>query len=132
VIENQRYTPFGLTVTQSDGEVAVVLAGELDLESADTLNNRVSELQLRGITEIVLDLRKVDFIDSSGLRTLLALRNVAKRNGHALTLVAPAPTVGRVFDVTGTRGLFDWRGEGALLQRPSATSPTSPRATMTR
>ena len=132
MIGNQRYTPFALTVTQSDGEVAVVLAGELDLESADTLNNRFSELQLCGITEIVLDLHKVDFIDSSGLRTLLALRNDAKRNGHALTLVAPAPTVGRVFEVTGTRALFDWRDEGAPLQRPSATSPIPPRATMTR
>jgi hypothetical protein len=44
---------------------------------------------------------------------LLALRNDAKRNGHALTLVPPAPTVGRIFAITGTRGLFDWRGDRA-------------------
>ena len=40
---------------------------------------------------------------------LLSLRNDAKRNGHALTLVSPAPTVQRIFALTGTRGLFDWR-----------------------
>ena len=113
-IDNQPYTPFGLTVTQSDEEVAVVLAGELDLESADELHHRVSELQLDTITEIVLDLREVDFIDSSGLRALLALRNDAERNGHALTLVPPAPTAGRVFEITGTWGLFDWRGARAV------------------
>jgi len=111
VIENLRYTPFSLTVAQRDAEVAVVPAGELDLESADELNRRVSELQLRRITQIVLDLRNVEFIDSSGLRVLLALRNDAKRNGHALTLVPPAPTVRRIFEITGTRGLFDWRGD---------------------
>jgi anti-sigma B factor antagonist len=107
--ENQRYTPFALTVAQSDGEFAVLLAGELDLESAGRLRRRVSQLQLTRMTEIVIDLRNVDFIDSSGLRVLLALRNDAKRNGHTLTLVPPAPTVGRVFAITGTWSFFDWR-----------------------
>jgi hypothetical protein len=42
---------------------------------------------------------------------LLSLRNDAKRNGHALTLLSPATTARRIFAVTGTRGLFDWRGD---------------------
>ena len=62
-----------------------------------------------GSTRIVLDLRLVDFIDSTGLRVLLTLRNDIKRNGHALLLVPPQPAVRRIFAITGTRGLFDWQ-----------------------
>ena len=40
---------------------------------------------------------------------LLSLRNDAKRNRHELTLVAPPPPVRRIFEITGTRGLFRWR-----------------------
>lgn len=88
-----------------------MLVGELDLESADKVDRRVSELRASEVTQIVLDLRQVAFIDSSGLRVLLALRNDAKRNGHTLRLVPPAPTVRRLFEITGTRGLFDWQGD---------------------
>jgi anti-anti-sigma factor len=93
-------------------EAALVIVGELDLESADEVQSTISaELRVPQVTEIVLDLRRVDFIDSAGLRVLLALRNDGKRNGHALTLIPPAPTVRRLFAITGTRGLFDWRGD---------------------
>jgi len=40
---------------------------------------------------------------------LLSLRNDAKRTGHALTLRSPTPGGRRIFELTGTRGLFDWR-----------------------
>ena len=85
------------------------MAGELDLDASDKLNDGVSQLRRPETTEIVLDLRGVDFIDSTGLRVLLALRNDAKRNGHALTLIPPPPGVQRIFDITGTGGLFDWQ-----------------------
>ena len=87
-----------------------MLAGELDMESADALKCKVAELRVPEVTEIVLDLRQVDFIDSSGLRVLLALRNDAEHNGHALTLVPPPPAARRLFELTGTVNLFDWRG----------------------
>ena len=89
--------------------MTLVLVGELDLESADKLTHGVSELPLPEITEIVLDLRQVEFIDSSGLRALLAVRNEAMGNGHALTLVPPRLTARRVFEITGTWDLFEWR-----------------------
>ena len=104
-----RYTPFAISVMRSDEEVALVVVGELDLESADKLERNVSQLRAPDVTRIVLNLRQVEFIDSSGLRVLLNLRNDAERNGHALTLIPPAPAVRRVFEITGTRTLFDWR-----------------------
>ena len=118
--------PFAVSVAQSDEVLVLRVAGELDLESAATLQNRVSELLPPGGTEVVLDLRQVEFIDSSGLRALLGLRDDAKRNGHALTLIPPPPLAQRVFEITGTQGLFDWRSDRAGRNgsvHPSGTSP---------
>ena len=103
------YEPFAITVTRDRDEVAVVPVGEIDLASADTLAQEVGGLRAADPTRIVLDLRRVSFIDSTGLRLLISLRNDAKRNRHALVLIPPSPAVGRIFDFTGTRGLFDWR-----------------------
>jgi anti-anti-sigma factor len=51
----------------------------------------------------------VEFLDSMGLRVLLSLRNDAKRDGHSLVLVPGPRAVQRVFALTATRTLFDWR-----------------------
>src|SRR5215217_9702906 len=99
-----------LRVVRNRDEVAVAPVGELDLASADRLAEEVQQLRAAGATHLVLDLRQVDVIDSTGLRMLLSLRNDAKRSDRALTLVPPAPAARRIFELTGTRGLFDWRG----------------------
>ncbi len=103
------YEPFSLTVVPDRDEVGVVVTGELDVESADMLDRKVRELQGSGFERIVIDLRRIEFMDSSGLRILLSLRNDAVRNRHRLTLVPGPPAVQRIFDLTATRGLFDWR-----------------------
>jgi anti-anti-sigma factor len=87
--------------------VTLVLVGDLDIASAAETARLIREAELDG--PLVVDLREVDFIDSSGLRQLLSLRNDAKRNGNPLTLVAPAASEARrIFRLTGTRGLFNW------------------------
>ena len=103
------HRPFAISVVRSHGEVAVIAVGDVDLASAEILRHEVARVQAGGVAQIVLDLTGVDFIDSTGLRVLLSIRNDAKRNDHALTLVAPGRTARRIFKITGTRGLFDWR-----------------------
>ncbi len=108
-IDTSPYAPFALSVVPDRDEVSVIPIGELDMASADQLHDAVRELEAAGFGSIVIDLRAIDFIDSTGLRMLLSLRNDAKRNGHALTLMPAGPAASRIFDITGTRGLFDWR-----------------------
>lgn len=90
-------------------KVAVVAVGELDMASVEHVERAVTDLKDAGFESIVIDLSRIAFIDSRGLRTLIALRNHAKRDGHALTLVTPGAATSRIFDITGTRGLFEWR-----------------------
>ena len=100
-----------LTIDVSPGfdEVVVALAGELDIGSVDDVDAEVRRLRHAGFARVVLDLRALTFVDSTGLRLLISLRNDAKRLGHRLELVPGSPGVQRLFEVTATRGLFDWR-----------------------
>ncbi|CAA9495004.1 MAG: hypothetical protein AVDCRST_MAG38-2872 [uncultured Solirubrobacteraceae bacterium] len=101
--------PFTVSVAYDDGQAAVTPAGELDLASADDLAREVRELWSSGADPVVIDLRSLDFMDSSGLRSLLALRGTADDDARHLELRPGPPTVQRIFDLTGTEQLFRWR-----------------------
>ena len=107
--QSRPYTPFAVSVLPDRSEVVVVPTGELDLASVDDLARQVRELRHDGFDRIVIDLRRLDFIDSSGLQTLLALHGEAARDGQHLTLVPGSAHVQRLFELTGTRGVFAWR-----------------------
>jgi anti-sigma B factor antagonist len=101
--------PFCVRLTRHDHDVVVAPAGELDVGSAGVLEAEIRELGARRVDRVVVDLRGVGFIDSTGLRLLLGMRNTALREGYALTVIPGPPRVQRVFDLTATRGLFHWR-----------------------
>lgn len=101
--------PFCVDVVPGDGEIVVEATGELDLQSADVLEREVSRLRDDGHDRIVVDLRGVQFIDSTGLRLLIGLHRAAQREGHSLSLVPGPRPVHRIFELTATQALFDWR-----------------------
>lgn len=101
--------PFSVSLVPDRGEVVAVLSGELDLASADVLEREVRAMRMQGIDRVVVDLRLVEFMDSTGLRLLISLRNTAEREGHDLIIVPGPRRVQRIFELTATRGLFHWR-----------------------
>ena len=102
-------TTLSVSIETQDDQLTLVLAGELDIASAGEIDRLTRDTPFAGVQRVVLDLRDVEFIDSSGLRLLLGLRNDAKRNGSRLTVLAPAASEARrIFLVTGTRAVFDW------------------------
>lgn len=103
------YTSFSITVQPERSRVAVVPEGELDASVTDLLEREVRELRGAGFDHVVIDLRKLRFIDSAGLRVLLSLRNDSLRDGHRLTLLRGSRDVQRLFELTATKGLFEWR-----------------------
>ncbi len=103
--------PFAVNVVHDRDEVTVAPAGELDLASAALLEREIRDLPGH-VEHVVVDLRDVEFIDSTGLRTLLSVRNGAMRERRRLLVVPGPPRVQRIFELTGTRGLFDWAEAG--------------------
>jgi anti-sigma B factor antagonist len=87
--------------TSVAGRTAVIaLAGELDLAGAAAL-----ERELAGVDAgaVVVDLRGLGFMDSSGLRALAVAALRAQRAGRRFALVPGAAQVMRVFDITRMR-----------------------------
>jgi anti-sigma B factor antagonist len=89
-------------------ELRIAPIGDLDLSAGRTLEGEIHRRKPATTERVIVDLRGVGFLDSTGLRVLISLRNDAKRNGHQLTLVPGPPAVQRVFRLTATRGLFNW------------------------
>jgi anti-sigma B factor antagonist len=92
---------FDARCEKRDGAVVVVARGELDLASADALRSvlRGSDAQA---PIVVLDLRAVTFIDSSGLSVIVGHSRRADTYGFRFGIaVGGARTVSRVFDLSG-------------------------------
>jgi len=101
--------PFQADVVVGRDEVVVALAGELDLQSADVLEREVAALHAAGRDRVVIDLREVGFIDSTGLRVLIGLHRTAEHEGRLISLVPGPQPVQRIFELTATAQLFHWR-----------------------
>jgi anti-sigma B factor antagonist len=81
--------------------VRVRPVGTLDMANAPMLDEQLSELRDAGFRELIVDLRRLAFMDSSGLRLLLRWHAESRSNGFSLSFVPGAPEIQRVFDLTG-------------------------------
>ena len=88
--------------TTRNGTVAVIApTGELDLSGAALLEDELDRLAGEPeLTTIVLDLRELEFMDSSGLRLVVLADMRARETGRRFVLVKGAETVHRVFEIT--------------------------------
>jgi anti-anti-sigma factor len=91
-----------------DGVPYLELVGELDLSTVNPLKLRLELAERDDPQTIVVDLRRVTFMDSIGLGTLLAHRLRAKRIGRQLALVQGPKHIQDLFELTGTEDKFDW------------------------
>lgn len=86
------------TVRDTPAATIVRLDGELDIASVTELDSELARVEGDG-SPLVIDLRGVTFLDSSGLRSILAADARARGRGGRLLLVKASPTVHRVFEI---------------------------------
>jgi anti-sigma B factor antagonist len=92
--------PLELRTEHDHGAPRLVLSGELDLASAEELETQLKELESSEPDVLVLDLRKLEFMDSTGLRTVIAADARARERGARLVVVRAPDEVDRVFRLT--------------------------------
>src|SRR5215213_269873 len=89
------------TTPASGGDALISLTGELDLSGAAPLEEEIERLaEQDGVRRVVLDLRKLEFMDSSGLRLVALAERRLGGAGRALVLVRGPEAVQRVFEIT--------------------------------
>ena len=70
--------------SRDDGVVVVAFAGELDLAGCDRATAALREAEADGPRLIAIDLDRLEFIDSSGVRVLIEANDRAREAGHRL------------------------------------------------
>jgi anti-sigma B factor antagonist len=80
--------------------VRLSLAGELDISSAREIEGELSRIEASKPTIVVLDLKGVTFMDSTGLRVVVRADARAREGGWRLAIVRGPEAVQRVFRIT--------------------------------
>lgn len=97
-----RAVKFEISEQQHGDTLTLAIAGELDLETAPKLAERVAGKRTAEIATLALDLTELTFMDSSGLRLLIELDRQAADAPWSLTLRAPKHAAARtVLRLTG-------------------------------
>ena len=105
-LPHQAAQPFRVDVHPERDVVRVAPVGELDLATAELLEKQLHELRDAGFDRVVLDLRELTFIDSSGIRVVVAEHHFAEGAEHAFSLICGPPAVQRALEVCGLLDLL--------------------------
>ena len=95
------------TTAEPCGGVRLSLTGELDLASAPRVEEELERVERDGPPRLVLDLRGLTFMDSTGLRLIAGADARPRADDRRLTIVQGPPAVRRVFEITRLDERFD-------------------------
>jgi anti-sigma B factor antagonist len=105
--------PAPLTLTahiEGAGVIRVAAAGEIDMSNCETLRDRITATFAGNqLTELVIDLDQVSFLDSTGIDVLVAGWRTAQRAATDYRVINAHGTVLRVLEITGITILLDSR-----------------------
>ena len=89
-----------------DGLARIRLGGELDMSTVPRLEQTLHEALAHGDRRLVVDLRALDFMDSTGLALLVRWALGSQRDGYDLALVPGPDRVQRLFELTSLTSHF--------------------------
>jgi anti-sigma B factor antagonist len=103
----------GLRVESRNGgdQVLLCVHGELDMATAPDLEVALERALRETARQVVVDLRGVGFMDSTGLALLVRQEQLARAASRRLIIVKGPPQVDQVFELTGVSGFLTLVGE---------------------
>jgi anti-anti-sigma factor len=106
-------------VTSGHDTLVISLDGEMDAATCEDVRSVLDRVEWGTTSRVAVDLRRVAFMDSTGLAMLIDLQHRADDHATSLVLVSGPPLVERVFDLTRTMGQFSWI-EGSEIDHGAA------------
>lgn len=94
-----------ITVTQEGSKATIALDGKLSVATSPDLETAIAALP-ESITEFAIDLTKLEYISSAGLRVLVSTEKLASQRSGSMVLLHPNDEVLEVFDMTGLTDIF--------------------------
>lgn len=93
---------------RESGEIVIFdINGEIDLYNAPEIKDKIKEEMNKGKVNIIINLDKVSYIDSSGIGVLISSLSNLKKVGGALKLINVYASVRKVFELTKLTSFFD-------------------------
>lgn len=135
-----------IRIYRAEGSLLVQLSGRIVLDVCDRLKSTIVPRISKEVTQVSLDLSKVEFIDSAGLGLLVGMKVSSNKNRARLALIAPSKNVNEILMVSKLDSIFDIvtgrdaetlrttlaqpefliEGEGAPAEKPAAAAPKGP------
>ena len=93
-----------------DGVAILELSGEVDFHSSPELREKMQKVSTSQDPKVIVNLKDVSYIDSSGLATFVEALQTVKRNGGKLVLAELVPAVRGVFEIAKLDSIFSLAG----------------------
>ena len=100
--------PFSCEVAHDDGAARVRPAGELDISTVPVLEGHLRQAHADGSRHVIVDLRALDFMDSTGLTLLARWSVAADQDGYTFAVVPGSERIQRLFVLTGLDEVFSF------------------------
>jgi anti-anti-sigma factor len=115
---------FEVTTEQArPGRLLVRLTGEFDLAAFEEVDTLLASAQTGGVHSLVVDLRGLQFIDSSGIKLLLRAQARAEELGGRLRVVRGSASIQHIFALTGLEGSLPFADEEGVQPGPHPECP---------
>lgn len=85
--------------TKNENALVIALEGRLDTTTAPSLEAEIKD-SIEGVTELTLDLEKLDYVSSAGLRVILAAQKIMNKQGK-MVVKNVCSEINEVFEITG-------------------------------
>jgi anti-sigma B factor antagonist len=95
---------FGVEIDREDDRCLLTLRGQMDLSTASQFNEALSAVCADGAREILIDLHELDFMDTTGLASILGGRALCAEHDCQYFIRTPVPPAHeRLLSITGVR-----------------------------
>ena len=96
----------------------IAARGQIDLYSAPAFKTALVNAIDAGMTDVIVDLSEVEFLDSTALGVLVGVSKRLRLLGGTVVIVSPDETIQRVFEISGLAKRFDiYESEAAAIGR---------------
>jgi anti-sigma B factor antagonist/stage II sporulation protein AA (anti-sigma F factor antagonist) len=105
------------------GATVLEVSGRIDLSNADDFRDKLSSALADAGAGLIVDMDKVDYISSAGLRSLMIVFRTSKADGKQFAIVALQPLLMEIFTISRFHlvfPLFDTARAAIEAQVPSA------------
>ena len=94
------------TIKEDASTITITVRGPMELNSIKEFQNKIIELGAASPRNVILDIKEVEYIDSTGISVLITLNRQQKQNGKSLTITNASQRVANLLELSSLSDLL--------------------------